>query len=132
VVAAALLAATIGGCGAVDGTASLGSDTAPGLTVPEEIIRVAVVINNDTAETVIVDMAIDGAFVSYPISPNDVISLRLKCADVFALTQVRYEDIDNTAPVGQEVLLNIDYDCNDILLINIDNQGGQLGVVPVE
>lgn len=135
VVAACLMTAAISGCGAVTGNASLGSDSAQSATVPDEIIRIGIVLNNETTEPVIVDMDIDGAIVSYPIPPRDVLSLRLKCADIFGFAQIQYSSFDGEfagVQVDQEVILGVDYDCNDILLLNVGDQGGTLSVVTVD
>ena len=135
VAAASVLVAAITGCGAATDQASLGSNNVQSSTVPGEVIRVGIVINNETTQSVMVDMDLDGAIVSYPVGPRDVLSLRLKCADVFRFVEIRYAELDSDAagvPVDQETVLGVDYDCNEILLLNVDDQGGLLSVVPVD
>ena len=123
-------------CNALDATQDpLLANTNTFSAADSGIPRVTVILHNLTAEPALVDMALDGFVVTYPVKPAQILSLRLKCADVFTFAEIRFPSLDPEGPpipVNQQAARDLQYDCGDVLLINVHDEFPELEVVAVE
>lgn len=129
--AAAFIMATQTACNVIDPN----SNTL--LAAPDTnrtIERVTLILHNRTESDAEVDIFLDDALVTYPVAAGKILSIRLRCADVITYFAHRFPDAtgNRTIPVDQQVLRDIDYNCDDVLLLNIHDQSPELRIVVIE
>ena len=105
-----------------------------GQSAPTVLERVTVILHNRTADFASVDITLDDVTVTYPVNPDQILTIRLKCADIFTFAAIQFTDADQqtrTIPVDQQAVKDLQYTCGDVLLINVHDEFPELEVVAI-